>query len=479
MVLSFKNTSIRSKLIIMQAATAFTAVVICSVIFVLNAIRTFKESSIANKSSIAEIVGVNAASALQFKDEETAKKLLANLSSNATILNAVILDKYGNTFAAYDKKGEQTYPFSKADRDRQVSPSSESDKYIVSYKISQDNEFLGTVLLRSEYAYLKEVISKDTKAAALIAFFALVVAALISFLLQRIISSRLLLLVAKAKDVAQTGNYSTRVAIGDQNDEIGILISEFNNMLQQIETRDNELELRVKERTAELEASNKELESFSYSVSHDMRAPVRAVSGFTRLLTNTYSAVLDEEGRETLKMIDKEAGRMGQLIDDLLAFSRLGKKEIQKRRVDMKVLAQEALNEVIKDRLQKSNAEVIIDELPPARCDNNLLRQVFINLISNALKYSEPNPKPKVHIGFLNENGSTVYFIKDNGVGFDMKYYNKLFGVFQRLHSQEEFRGTGIGLAIVQRIIIRHGGRVWAESKPGDGATFYFSLPRS
>jgi signal transduction histidine kinase len=472
---SFKNISIRNKLIIIQATTAFVAVAICSVIFVRNAINTFKESSINNKYSIAQIVGANSTSALVFKDQETAKKLLANLSTNTSILNALILDKNGNVFAGYDKKGEEGYLFSKAERAEQLTYQKEDGKYVVSFKINQDNEFLGTVLIRSEYTYLKDVINLDIKIAILISLLALAVAILISFLLQSIISSRLLLLVSKAKEVTETRNYSTRVDEVSK-DEIGILTHEFNNMMEQIEKRDKELEQRVKERTAELEASNRELESFSYSVSHDMRAPVRAVSGFTHILTTSYSSVLDEEGRQTLKMIDNQANRMGQLIDDLLDFSRLGKKEIQKNKVDMTALAKEAETEVLKAKEQTKIAEIIIDNLPPAFCDRNLIRQVFINLISNALKYSEPKPQPKIHIGSFLKNGKNIYFVKDNGVGFDMKYYNKLFGVFQRLHSQEEFKGTGIGLAIVQKIVIRHGGIIWAEATPNEGATFYFSL---
>lgn len=227
-----------------------------------------------------------------------------------------------------------------------------------------------------------------------------------------------------------------------------------------------------------LETANKELESFSYTVSHDLRAPIRAIDGFTKVIEKKYSSQFDEEGKEFLKIVIKEAGRMGKLIDDLLAFSRLGRKEIEKSKVDMTTMAKEAMNEVLKSEGEKYKAKTIISALLPAHCDSALIRQVWINLISNALKYSQPKPEPVIEIDSYSEGDFIIYSVKDNGVGFDMKYYDKLFGVFQRLHGENEFSGTGIGLAIVSRIITRHYGKVWAEGKVNEGAIFYFSLPK-
>ena len=230
-------------------------------------------------------------------------------------------------------------------------------------------------------------------------------------------------------------------------------------------------------RSEELERANKELESFSYSVSHDMRAPLRAIGGFTKILKEEYGNSFDEKGTELLNRIINAAWRMGQLIDDLLSFSRLGRKEVQKTKVVMNNLVNEALSDVLKSMEEKNNAEIKIENLPAINCDSSLMRQVFINLISNAIKYSSKKENPQITIGAKSEEGKQIYFVKDNGVGFDMRFYNKLFGVFQRLHSDEEFKGTGIGLAIVQKIITRHGGEVWAESNVNEGAIFYFSLP--
>lgn len=234
----------------------------------------------------------------------------------------------------------------------------------------------------------------------------------------------------------------------------------------------------LKKTIEQLDLSVKEMESFSYSVSHDLRSPVRGITSFANLLKKDYNDKFDEKGKDLLNIITSEAVRMGQLIDDLLAFSRLGKKEIQKSTVDMNVLAKEVVDEVLKLAEVKYNAKITIKDLPSANCDAALIRQVFVNLISNALKFSNLKPEPMIEIGSKSENDETVYYIKDNGAGFDMKFYDKLFGVFQRLHSAEDFKGTGIGLAIAKRIITSHGGRIWAEGKVNEGATFYFSLPK-
>lgn len=243
---------------------------------------------------------------------------------------------------------------------------------------------------------------------------------------------------------------------------------------QKILMLNQELENKI----SELEISNREMESFSYSVSHDLRAPIRAINGFSKLLEKQYAPKFDEEGKSLLGTITGEAIRMGQLIDDLLAFSRLGKKEIQKSKVNMTDLANEVINETLRIQEHGHNAKITLDNLPDAACDRGLIKQVFVNLIGNALKYSSQNPNPTIHIGSNSEKNTTVYYVRDNGVGFDMKFYDKLFGVFQRLHNPQEFSGTGIGLAIVKRIIVRHGGKVWAEGIVNNGATFYFSLPR-
>lgn len=252
-------------------------------------------------------------------------------------------------------------------------------------------------------------------------------------------------------------------------------ITERKNAEQQIKTLNAELEQRVRLRTSELEAANRELEAFSYSVSHDLREPLRAMSGFSRALVEDFGDQLPAQARRYVDSIVGGAARMGRLIDDLLAFSRLARKPLRVRTVDTKALVDECLDALLSAEARET--EIAVGALSPCQADPALLRQVFVNLLSNALKYSRNRDKPRVVVDCkTGDAGETIYFVRDNGAGFDMRYAGKLFGVFQRLHRKDEFEGTGVGLAIVQRIVTRHGGRVWADSEPDRGATFSFTL---
>jgi len=236
------------------------------------------------------------------------------------------------------------------------------------------------------------------------------------------------------------------------------------------------LEQRVEERTSELEVVNKELGAFSYSVSHDLRAPLRSISGFTQILVEEYSSKLDDEGKRICSVIQENSLKMGNLIDDLLSFSRLNRTELKKGLINMKDIVNSAFSELT-DESSVKRIQFKMGDICNSSGDPNMLKQVWINLISNAIKYSSKKEKAIITIGCKKEEGYCVYHIKDNGVGFDMAYMDKLFGVFQRLHSQKEFDGTGVGLAIVQRIVLRHGGKVWAKGEVDKGAEFYFSIP--
>lgn len=240
----------------------------------------------------------------------------------------------------------------------------------------------------------------------------------------------------------------------------------------------DDLELKVKERTADLQSVNKELEAFAYSVSHDLRAPVRHIAGFTELLQKQAESVLDDKSRRHIKMILESANRMGSLVDDLLAFSRIGRTETQNTTIHLDHLIKGVVDEISPDT-EHRNIAWSIGTLPVCYGDPSMLRLVFGNLISNAVKFTRPRSTSQIEIGSMNHQpNEVIVFVKDNGVGFDMKYRDKLFGVFQRLHSQQAFEGTGIGLATVERVVHRHGGRVWAESSVDHGATFFVALPK-
>nr|MBC7612727.1 PAS domain S-box protein [Pseudopedobacter sp.] len=259
-------------------------------------------------------------------------------------------------------------------------------------------------------------------------------------------------------------------------DELVYANRELKQAEDDIRKLNDELENKVIERTAQLESVNKELGSFSYSVSHDLRAPIRAINGYSKILVEDYAEKFDADGKKILQSIMHNSKRMGDLIDDLLAFSKLGRKQVSVSNINMINLVKLVKEELIFDQGENLPA-FIIKLLPAAQGDQSLIKQVWINLISNAIKYSKYKPMTNIEIGAYEKDNLIVYFVKDEGAGFDMQYYDKLFGVFQRLHSHEEFEGTGIGLAIVQKIISRHGGTVWAESILNEGTCFYFSLP--
>ena len=221
---------------------------------------------------------------------------------------------------------------------------------------------------------------------------------------------------------------------------------------------------------------NRELEAFSYSVSHDLRAPLNNMKSISAILETEYGSRLDSEGLRLIGMLKNTSESLANLIQDLLDLAHVGRQPIDKTQTDMTELCRSAIEEA-KNSLPDNKAEVKLGVLPSASCDPVLFKQVMVNLLTNALKYSKKNPHPVVEVGSTVTEGKAIYFVKDNGAGFDMRYSNKLFVVFQRLHQQSEFEGTGIGLAIVERIVSRHGGKVWAEGKTGEGATFYFTLP--
>ncbi len=244
------------------------------------------------------------------------------------------------------------------------------------------------------------------------------------------------------------------------------------------EERVIELNKKLEENIFQLKSSNAELEAFSYSVSHDLRAPIRGMDSFISLFLKNYLDKVDDEGKRLLNNVRNNVHRMGFLIDDLLSFARIGTKEIEKSEINMSELVQTVVEEM-EELTGLKEAKIKIDALPIGMGDEALIKQVWINLISNSLKYSSKKEKPVIEIGSYKKNNQVVYFVKDNGVGFDMKYSNKLFGVFQRLHDPQEYQGTGVGLAIVKRITNKHNGEVWAEGKENEGATFYFSLPQN
>ncbi len=302
-----------------------------------------------------------------------------------------------------------------------------------------------------------------------ISLVALLAAATLAWMLSHSITRPIHQLAKGAAEVG-SGNLHYRIALPGQ-DEIGHLATEFNHMAGSIEN----MQAQLGQHAIQLESANQELEAFSYSISHDLRAPLRAMDGFSRIMLEEYAPQLPSEAQRYLGLVRSNAQQMGHLIEDLLAFSRLSRLPLNK----VSVAPLEVVNQVLADLLEdpeSRNVKVTVGELPTCEADPALLKQVWINLLANAFKFTRKREDAQIEIGSNQSGSGCVYFVKDNGVGFDMQYANKLFGVFQRLHRVEEYEGTGVGLAIVQRIVHRHGGRAWAEAEIDKGATFYFTI---
>jgi signal transduction histidine kinase len=486
--------SVSRKFLLVVLTATVSALMITGISLVFYDVHTSRRAWVDDLSTQAEILGLASAPALDFADPASAQEYLALLQAKPNIAQAAIYTAGGKLFASYTRQLTPAVPFPQI-------PSVDGytfdgDRLTLFSRIVQNDEILGTVFLQAEYGILARLLDYLGIVGTVLGI-SLIAALLLSRRLQQTITRPIYELTSAARKVVDQRDFGIRVD-KTTTDEIGLLVDAFNEMLAEIGTRtaylesskkqleeteerlrslNAELEARVSARTEELETANKDLEGFSYSVSHDLRAPIRAISGFCTLFEQDHRSQLDDESRRKLGIIKSEADRMGALIDDLLAFSRLGRKAIARSELDMAELVNSVLSRLKSDGETKP-ADVRIGVLPRASADRSLIEQVWTNLLSNAFKFSSKAASPTIEIGGISDEKEHVYFIRDNGTGFDPKYAERLFGVFQRLHQDTEYPGTGVGLALVQKIVTRHGGRVWADGRPGDGATFHFTLPK-
>lgn len=494
--------SLRYKFALAVLAASFASLAVAGVALAFYELQSYKQNVVNDLLTQAEILGRATGPALAFDDHKSAKENLSLLESRPQIRAAAIYNARGNLVAQY--RGDTVLPAPEIPTLPEADGVQLRDNaFLVFKRILENNEIVGTVYMSVDYELTRRFKNYAGILASVFGL-SLLVAAGMSAWLQAALTKPILAVTSVARQVMEEKNFSLRVQ-KTTRDELGYLVDAFNDMLTEVGRRaealeaanqaleleaqerqradqdvrqlNAELERRVLQRTAQLETANQELESFSYSVSHDLRAPLRWVVGFSEALMEDHGPSLDEEARRKIQIIQNEGRRMGVLIDDLLAFSRLGRKALKITHVDMNALVVATWN-ALKEREDFSKVHLHIGAMPVTMGDRVLLGQVWTNLLSNALKFSAQREDPRIEIGAVTDEQEHIFFVRDNGAGFNPKYKAKLFGVFQRLHDASEFPGTGVGLALVQRIVNRHGGRVWADGNVGEGATFYFALPK-
>lgn len=473
----FQDTPIRQKLMTMLLGISGAVLLLTCAAFIGYELATYRGKAVQYLSTLGEIFAAQSTGALAFDNQSDATEILAALKAERHVAAAGVYDRQGKLFARY--------PQAAPEGDFPASPGKDGYRFVEGDLTGftpivqvQGSERFGTLYLRYNMGESNERLRLYGGIVVLVLILSLSVAYVLSRIVQRQISRPILALADTAKAVSGRRDYTQRARKYGE-DEIGLLTESFNQMLEQIQAQNSVLEERVRERTAELEAANDELEAFGSSAAHDLRTPLRAITGFAELLLEHRTNELSPEVKRYLRLIHAGSTEMSQLVHDLLSFSRLGRQELARKTVNVTTLCRDVLKD-FESELGGRKVEIAVSPLPEAYADPALLRVVFVNLISNALKYSRARTPAKVTIGVTTgrEGKGQAIFVKDNGVGFDMRDSGKLFGVFQRLHHAHEFEGTGVGLATVRRIIERHGGQIWAEAAPDQGATFYFTLPR-
>jgi signal transduction histidine kinase len=482
-MLKFRDYSIKKKLTLMNMVVSATTLLFACMAFGAYELTTLRSNMVESLSIQAQIVGANSASALLFNDAKSAVNTLSALKAAPTVLSGGIYTLAGEPFAVYRRDaGGNNLPLPQMPGGQREEHWFADKELKLIRAIVFQGKLIGTVYIRSDLQEMNDRLVRYVGIVAVVLSLSLTAAFLLLMTFQGAATRPILQLADTARIVSREKNYSVRAPLTDNHDEVGLLIEAFNEMLVQIQARDaalqtsqEELEQRVAQRTAELDATNKELEAFTYSVAHDLRAPLRHIQGFADLLMETFASQLEPEAKKYLQRIGEGTQQMGRLIQDLLSLAQVGRQEPRLQVTGLNSLVQEVLRD-LKNETENRDIRWQVGELPFVDCDPGLMKQVFYNLLSNAAKYTRPRNPAIIHIGQMSVEGQPVNFVRDNGVGFNMKYAPKLFGVFQRLHRKEDFEGTGVGLATVQRIIHKHGGRIWAEAEIDKGATFFFSL---
>jgi signal transduction histidine kinase len=472
-----------SRLIVVTTGTALLFA--CGLLMVEDFL-SFRATMIRNRTIQAQIIGTNTITALTFDDPEAAEVTLRALSAAPRVEAAGLYRTDGQLFASYVRDStvdSLVFPGLPDGTANTHSFDYPSHLHLV-HPVVFDGRAIGAVYIRSDLQELNDRVERYAILLGVTLALSMALALLVSVYLRRSITQPIVELADVAVRVTRDRDYSVRARVSGEG-ELASLMRSFNEMLDEIRQRDHSLQesydrldQRVQERTAELGTLNKELEAFCYSVSHDLRSPLRSIDGFSLALVEDHGDALPPDAQDYLHRIRAATQRMGLLIDDLLNLSRITRANLHTENVDLSSVARSVVAELSAGQPGRDVA-LTIQEGMTASADTRLVRVIYDNLLGNAWKFTSKKPDARIDVGAANRGGTPVYFVKDNGAGFDQAYADRLFGVFQRLHAMTEFPGTGVGLAIVDRIVRRHGGRVWADGAVGRGATFYFTLAPS
>ena len=476
------SRSISAKLMWMNVIVSATVLILAVLAFFFYDLISFRQNLIGNLRTAAQIVGTNSVSALLFDDQQSAATTLTALANSPDVQAATLVTNDGEIFAEYQRPGIRQTPATRA-----LSPGRLDEDWmtgshvLLAHRIIFQGKPEGTVYIAAE---LTET-TRRARQYLLIALGVLLVCMgaglMISSAARKMVARPMVALAETARRVSRERDYSVRAAPHRDKDEIAVLIEAFNEMLVQIQERDTalnkgreHLEARVHERTAALRAANRELEAFSYTVAHDLRGPLDAVQGIVYILEGLDKG-REAERAELLEQLRASTRGMAGLIDDLLNLSRASTVALKRQRVDLTDLAR-GIAEDLKRSEGERHVEFRIEPVPEVEADEGLMRVALDNLLRNAWKYTSRHAEACIEFGAVKRRGETLYYVKDDGAGFDARLSDQLFQPFHRLHGRGEFPGTGIGLATVQRILARHGGQIWAEGAVEQGATFWFTL---
>ncbi|MGH9585685.1 MAG: ATP-binding protein [Acidobacteriaceae bacterium] len=479
----FKANTISAKLTRMNLLVTGLALLLACLAFLAYDFYSYRANLIQNLFAAAQIAGTNSVTALMFDDPQAAETTLSGLRNSPDVLSAAIVDPNGHVFAEYRQQNVKQGLVPLSMKPHAIREEwTHGSEVLVAYRIEFSGSTEGTVYILARFHELGRRLRQYGLIVLLIFFLSTGAAALATTVSRRLVAQPIIALADMARVISREKDFSLRAVKTANEDEIATLVEAFNEMLQEIQVRDKalleareSLEKRVQERTAELRAANKELEAFSYSVAHDLRGPLDVVSGMSYVIQNTFQDKLGPEGAEMLDIVQRSSKSMAGLIDDLLNLARATTVGLERRPIDLTAMAQSVAEDLVianpERRVQFTFAEGAV-----VNADQGLMSVVMDNLIRNAWKYTSRHVRASIEFAWTVQGGRRVFFVRDDGAGFDPQRAAKLFQPFQRLHSSSDFPGTGIGLATVQRIIARHGGRIWADGQIEHGATFYFTV---